>query len=212
MAFHFRLPLLQLFMAKMKHLLILGVLILGFHQAEAAITPLSVGIAPPVQFPTEEFTVTGLRISALWGHHRDLYGIDVGGIGNITNQTFTGMAISGIFNMTHGTTTILGLQLAGLANINTQKTTVLGLQVALGVNGNDAASSVAGMQIALANIGAFTNIYGAQLGLYNCALDVYGLQIGVVNVADSLHGVQIGLINFNHKGTIGVSPIINIGF
>jgi len=181
-------------------------------QSQAAVTPLSVGIAPPVQFPPSDFTITGLRFSGLWGRHRDLYGLDLGGLGNITEQRFVGLGVSGLFNYTQGTTTILGLQLAGLTNINTNKTDVYGLQLALGLNSNTAASSLAGIQLAAVNLSPFMDIYGLQAGIYNSAKDVYGFQIGLVNVADSLHGIQIGLINFHKKGLIGVSPIINVGF
>lgn len=182
------------------------------HQTQAAVTPLSLGIAPPVQFPSSDFTITGLRLSGLWGHHRDVYGLDIGGLGNITDQSFVGLGVSGVFNYTKGTTTILGLQLAGLANINTNKTDVYGLQLALGVNSNTAASSIKGVQLAIANLSSYTDIYGLQAGVYNSAKDVYGFQIGLVNVADNLHGIQIGLINFHRKGLIGVSPILNVGF
>ena len=182
-------------------------------EAMAIVSPLSVAIVPPVQFPTKEFTVTGARISALWGQHRDIYGLDLGLIGNITEGNFVGIGVSGIFNLTHGKTTILGLQLAGLANLNTKETKVIGLQAALGINQNDSASSVIGLQVAaIANLSAFTNIYGAQIGLYNQALDVYGLQIGLVNSAKNLHGIQIGLLNFNDSGVFKVSPRLNIGF
>ncbi|MGZ3748347.1 MAG: LA_2272 family surface repeat-containing protein, partial [Pseudobdellovibrionaceae bacterium] len=186
---------------------------LSFNLSHAAISPVSVAIVPPVQFPPSDFSVTGVRASALWGKHRDLYGLDVGLLGNITEQSFTGAAVSGVFNNTRNATHILGLQFAGLTNINTNKTDVYGLQATLGVNYNSAASTVAGIQLALlANLSAFTDIYGLQVGLYNRAKDVYGLQVGLVNVTDNLHGVQIGLINFNHKGPFAMSPILNIGF
>lgn len=181
--------------------------------AHGAVSPLSVAIVPPIQFPPGDFSVTGVRASALWGKHRDLYGIDAGLLGNITEQTFTGIAVSGIFNNTRGVTNILGLQLAGITNINSNKVSVYGLQAALGVNYNSAATTVAGLQVALlANISPFTDIYGLQVGLYNRAKEVYGFQIGLVNVTDNLHGVQIGLMNFNHKGTFAISPLLNIGF
>jgi len=185
----------------------------SFNSAQAAISPVSVSIVPPVQFPPKSFSVTGVRASALWGQHRDLYGIDVGLLGNITEQDFTGLAVSGVFNNTRGTTNILGLQLAGIANVNTNKTRVIGLQAALGTNYQTSASTVAGVQLALiANIAPFTDIYGVQIGLYNRAKEVYGFQIGLVNIADNLHGIQIGLANFNHKGPFAISPIINVGF
>lgn len=176
-------------------------------------SPVSVSVAPPVQFPPADFSVTGVRASALWGHHRNIYGVDLGLLGNITDQDFTGLAVSGLFNNTRGTTNVLGLQFAGITNINTNKTSVYGLQAALGANYNAAASKVAGVQLALlANVAPFTDIYGAQIGLYNRAKDVYGLQIGLVNIADNLHGIQIGLANFNHKGPFAISPILNVGF
>jgi hypothetical protein len=182
------------------------------NQAFAAVSPVSVAIAPPIQFPPGDFNVTGVRASLLWGKHRSVYGIDVGLLGNITEQTFTGIAVAGGFNKTGGDTTITGLQLAGGANINTNKTTIVGLQAALGMNYNTGASTIAGVQLALVNMSAFTDIYGVQAGLYNKAKDVYGLQLGLINVADNLHGIQIGLVNFNAKGPFAISPILNIGF
>ncbi len=183
------------------------------ERADAAVSPVAVAILPPLQFPSDEFTITGARFSFLWGHHRDLYGLDFGVLGNITDQEFTGIALSGAFNYTKGTTTILGLQFAGLANINNNKTTVYGLQMALGLNSNTATSSVVGVQAALlGNLSPFTDIYGVQIGLYNKAMSVYGLQIGLVNFTSNLHGVQIGLVNFNSKGPFVVSPLLNVGF
>lgn len=199
-------------MTKIIKIIFLAFTLLWFAPSRAAVTPLSVGIVPPVQFPPADFMVAGIRVSALWGHHRDMYGLDLGLLGNITDQTFTGVAASGIFNYTQGETNILGLQLAGLVNYNAQKTSVYGLQLALLLNSNKAASKVVGIQLALANTSAFTDIYGLQVGIYNRAKDVYGFQFGLVNVADNLHGIQIGLINFNHKGLIGMCPVINVGF
>jgi hypothetical protein len=195
----------------LKHFLVIFALYLP-TLAQAAVTPLSVAIVPPVQFPSNEYSVTGVRASLIYGHHRDLYGLDLGLAGNITDQTFTGIGISGLFNATNGTTTILGLQLAGITNINTNKTSVYGLQAALGMNYNPASSKVVGVQLAAVNQSAFTDIYGLQVGIYNRAKVVYGFQIGVVNITDNLHGIQIGLINFHHQGLINVSPIINVGF
>ena len=151
-------------------------------------------------------------MSALWGRHQDVYGFDVGAIGNITEQDFVGVGVSGIFNLTNGMTTVIGLQAAGIANINTNKTKVIGLQVSSIINSNTAASTVAGIQLALLNMSAHTDVYGLQVGLYNKAKAVYGFQIGLVNSASNLHGIQIGLVNFHDKGLFVVSPLINVGF
>lgn len=198
----------------MKNILCLSILVsfLSLSSAFAAVSPVAISIGGPVQFPPNDFNIMGARISVLYGKHRDVSGLDVGLLGNITTGKFTGAAVSGLFNKTAGPTTILGLQLAGLANINTQKTRVFGLQAALGTNYNTAESSVVGVQLALANLSPNTNIYGFQMGLYNKARAVRGFQIGLINVTQNLSGIQIGLLNFYQEGFFKVSPIINIGF
>lgn len=181
--------------------------------AQAALSPLSVSAVPPVQFPPGDYSVTGLRASALFGKHRNVYGIDLGLLGNVTEQEFTGLALSGIFNLTKGATRAIGLQAAGITNINTGKAKVYGAQLALGMNVNTAESAVNGLQFALlGNLSEFTTIRGFQVGLYNRAQTVYGFQIGLVNVTQNLKGLQIGLLNFNHTGLFYVSPILNFGF
>src|SRR5690606_19568592 len=144
---------------------------------------------------------------ALWGDHRNVYGFDFSAIGNITNNHFGGIGVSGVFNYNRGTATVLGLQATGAANININKTNDLGLQVAGLFNSNRAESSVVGFQIApIANLSTHTKVYGAQVGLYNDAREVFGFQIGLINKVDTLHGLQIGLLNFNKRGLFSVSP------
>ena len=198
----------------MKKLISVIALILIFTpQSWAAFTPISIGIVPPLEFPPSDFTVAGVRISAIYGSQRDVYGLDLGLVGNVSYVAFTGIAVSGIFNITHGMTNVVGLQFAGITNVNTEKTHVVGLQLAGLINSNSAESMVGGLQVALlANLSAHTSIYGAQIGIFNKALNVHGFQIGVVNVANSLHGLQIGLLNYNTTGLLAVSPILNAGF
>lgn len=180
--------------------------------AQAAFSPVSLTVVPPVQFPPADFTIVGARASLIYGRQRDIYGLDLGVIGNITEVAFAGVSVSGGFTYHKGMTTILGLQAAGGANVTTQKTRVFGLQAALGLNYMTAESTVAGVQFALVNLVDHSSIYGFQLGVYNKAYAVYGFQIGLVNDCNNLHGVQIGLLNYNRTGTLLVSPIINIGF
>lgn len=185
----------------------------GAHAATASITPVSINIVPGAQFPPSDFGVTGARLSALIGRNSYVSGIDIGVLGNITSQEFNGVGVSGLFNVTNGTTNVYGLQFAGLTNINTNKASIYGLQATLGVNANTAASSVVGLQLGLlGNYGPFQDVYGFQIGLYNRANSVHGFQIGLINVTNSLHGVQIGLVNVNNQGLFRISPVINIGF
>jgi len=192
---------------------VLATIFLFSHPASAATSPIGIDIAPPVEFPPSDFTVAGLRISALWGEHRNMYGIDLAGIGNITDLTFTGLAIAGGFNNTRGTANIVGLQVAGITNINTGKINVVGIQAAAGINSNTTTSQVIGFDLAIiGNLTPHTSVYGMQVGLYNDAQDIYGLQIGLINYVTNLHGLQIGLVNFNEKGIFKVCPILNVGF
>jgi hypothetical protein len=185
---------------------------LCISQAKAAVSPLGIAIIPPLQFPGGESSVAGLNVSALWGEHRHVYGLSFGVLGNISEQDFGGLAISGLFNRNLGMTTIVGLQAAAITNINTQKTSVVGLQIAL-VNSNTATSSVVGFEIGpIANLSPHTSIYGFQLGIFNQAEEVYGFQIGLINHVTMMHGLQIGLLNFNDKGLFSVCPILNFGF
>jgi hypothetical protein len=199
-------------MSKTIRLFIIAVSLVGAFPAYSFNSPISFGIAPPVQFPPSDVSVTGLRVSGIMGRHRDMYGIDLALGGNVTDQRFVGIALSGLYNITHGETTAIGLQAAGLTNINTTKTNVYGIQIAGLLNNNVGESAVNGLQIALVNLAGHTVIRGAQIGLFNKAKSVYGLQIGVVNICDNLHGLQIGLANFHHKGLFAVSPILNVGW
>lgn len=199
-------------MIKFKKLFCLLIIFISCTQAHSGVTPVSLGLLPPVQFPPEKFTIVGARISALYGQHQEVYGIDIGALGNITTQNFVGLAVAGGFNHTKNMATVLGLQAAGGANINTGKLKVFGLQAALGANINTGEARIFGLQFAAANLASHTKIYGVQAGLYNVAQEVYGFQIGLVNKTEYLHGLQIGLLNIYSKGTVGVSPILNIGF
>lgn len=180
-------------------------------KAFAALSPLGISIVPPLQFPPSDFSVTGLRASALWGKHRNVYGIDAGLLGNITELEFVGIGVSGAFNVTYGTTKAL-IQAAGAFNFNKQKTRIVGIQAALGMNKNVAESTVVGIQLAAFNDSMHTYVYGFQLGIFNKAQEVYGFQIGLINQVVNLHGLQIGLLNFHHNGLFAVAPLLNFGF
>lgn len=195
----------------MKRVLLLVFILLFINPAQGAFSPVSLNILPPVQFPPSDFNITGIRISALYGRQRSVYGVDLGVIGNVTELNFGGVAVSGIFNWSKGQTTVLGAQIAGGMNLNTNKTTVLGLQLAA-VNSNTADATVGGLQVALANLSDHTKIYGFQVGVYNSAYTVNGFQVGVINKTENLRGLQIGLLNFYKNGLFSVCPVLNFGF
>jgi hypothetical protein len=198
-------------MMKLLRYLVAVSAILFVMPAQALYSPLEVALFPEIQFPSQDYSIAGLRLSLLMGKQQDIYGLDLGVVGNITTANFVGTAVSGITNMTSGPTIIVGLQASGIANVNDGDTTVYGLQVSA-INYNSATAEVIGFEVGLANEGSATNIDGFEIGLYNRANEVYGFQIGLVNIAKNLHGMQIGFLNFNVSGFFFVSPGINVGF
>jgi hypothetical protein len=118
-------------------------------------SPIGIGLFPPLQVPNSEFGITGLRVSGV-GINRASIGLDVGLLGNITNQTF---------NYNKLNADIIGFQIAGLANVN------------------GTGSSLYGIQLGLFN--KVTYAYGLQIGLINVAQNLHGIQIGLINFNDS---------------------------
>ena len=184
---------------------------LSSNVAHAIFTsPLGIALIPPIQFPHETFAVAGARASVLWGRHSNVYGFDFGGLGNITENIFAGIQVSGVFNINMGAATLVALQAAAIANHN-EKAFVVGLQIA-GFNINKAESVLVGLGVGLVNYSPFMTVNGAQIGIFNQARFVNGFQIGVINYTELLRGIQIGLLNFNPTGLFAVSPFLNVGF
>lgn len=170
-------------------------------------------IVPPIQYPNKNVPIRAGRASIFWGNHDSVHGTDVGILGNIVNKDFVGTSISGLFQSTNGTATILGLQLSGITNINRGKTHAAGVQAAGLFNISKGENNIYGVQLAaLGNLGKKNKIYGFQLGIYNRAEVVYGFQLGVLNITDRLYGLQIGALNISHKNGLLFFPVINAGF
>lgn len=170
------------------------------------------GLFPPLQYPGTDATVWGLRLSPGWARHKEMYGIDMGLIGNMTDENFVGVSMAGGFNYTAGNAFVIFTQLAGGVNHSEGSLTVLGIQLAIGANNTRGEAHIIGAQ--LSTIGNFghNNIYGVQFGIINQADEVYGFQVGLINRAKNLHGIQIGLANYNEAGPLKFMPVINVGF
>ena len=194
------------------HFILLFILMFfGCIHADASVSPIAITVLPALQFPAKEDTIAGSRLSLLWGEHTNVYGLDLGIIGNLTEKNLVGTSLAGVFNRA-GTSTILGAQLALGANLTKEDSTIVGVQMAGLFNGTSGYGHVFGLQAAVVgNFVAQMNIYGMQLGGFNRADKVYGIQIGVINHAESLHGVQVGLINFHSHGFLPIFPFINVG-
>lgn len=128
--------------------------------AGSDVTPIEVGLFPPLQLPGTDYAVKGLRLAGV-GVNRTFAGLDLGILGNVTDVEFSGIAISGLFNLNRGTSTVYGLQLAGIANLDLGSSEVYGLQLA----GYNYAGKVHGLQIGLINVA--NELHGVQIGLFN---------------------------------------------
>lgn len=170
----------------------------------AGVTPLAVSLVPGASIPPADWSVVGLRINIFAGRHRDLWGVDAGGLGNELAGTLTGLQGAGLWNRVGEASA--AVQTAGLANLCERD--FCGVQVA-GLY-NWTGEELTGIQAGLLNrAGGLT---GLQVGLFNAADHGAGLQIGIVNVARAMEGVQIGLANVNVQSPLEFFPIVNMAF
>ena len=147
----------------LKFLTIIGIFATGSF-ANAASSPFGLAIVPGIQYPSDDFILQGMRISALWGNQAEMYGLDFGALGNVTQAAFGGTAISGIFNVNKGTTNVWGLQFAGIGNYNLGQTDIHGLQLSLLMNYNPADASIHGLSIAPLNLAGDAVGTGSAVG------------------------------------------------
>ena len=214
----------------MKRLIVAAVVAAaGFAFADS--TPVMVSLLTPVQAPSSDYDVAGLRLSLVYGQCERFKGFDIG-IVNRTAGDFFGFSLGGV-NVVNGR--VLGGQV-GLVNCNSLGGTEwrnrpIGAQIGL-VNYAD---EFCGMQWGVINASGslFT---GHQCGLVNIAEDIagfqgsiffYGLicvnvatgpvrgcQLGLITYADEMDtGLQIGLVNIIARGGwFPVLPIVNGNF
>ncbi len=174
-------------------------------------TLLEVSLATPVQLPSADWTVKGLRLNLIYGESFGMYGLDLGLVG-YTRDSGAGLSVYPGVNWTENDYT--GLQLAGLSNVT------CGNGAGLSLSGivNYTRGRYTGGQIALINydgeflgaqIGGFNYdkgvCWGFQLGLANAAVNEYhGWSFGLVNYAERLYGFQFGGVNIAAENGRGI--------
>ena len=170
----------------------------------AGVSSFAFALVPAIQFPPEDWAVSGLRINLLIGRHHDAQGLDIGLLGNETADDSEGIQIAGLFNRIGRSDG--ALQVAGI--LNRCGGDFYGLQAAGILNWTDGA--VEGVQLSFAN--RATELSGVQIGLYNAIDRGTGVQIGLVNAARILEGLQIGLVNVIRESTVPFVPFVNFAF
>ena len=195
----------------------------------AETTPVMLSLVTPLQVPSEDYDVKGLRLSLIYGDCANFTGLDIG-VANRTRGEYTGLAIGGV-NIAEGR--LHGGQV-GLINWDGNSATSwenrsIGAQVGI----FNHADMFCGLQDGVFNLseGEFS---GLQTSFLNCTRDLRGVQCGWyfllgVNIANgTVHGCQVGLVNYaetmesgcqigfiniiSHNGWTPVFPIVNGSF
>lgn len=168
-------------------------------------SPIGISIVQPVQFPSADWDINGIRLNILAGQHNNTAFIDLGVLANFTDGDMNGAQLAGIWNDVTGFAT--GLQIAGIVNKNASDTT--GLQIAC-FNFNNIEAETHAIQIGLFNFAGDTE--GVQIGVFNQTESMSGLQLGVFNLTNSMNGIQIGLCNVIRNSTVPVFIGLNMSF
>lgn len=172
----------------------------------AGVFPIAIGIVPPVQFPAEDWDVTGLRLNIFVGLHNSVGFVDIGVLGNLSQGDVMGLEIAGVWNQVNQN--VSAIQIAGIGNRVLGQ--VKGLQLAGLVNYGNISADVQGLQLACANVAG--GLEGIQIGLFNRAEDTAGLQIGVINMTRNMNGLQLGLINIISDSNLPFMVVMNMAF
>ena len=164
----------------------------------------SIAVAPYVAVPPFVSSAYGLRLSIFSGYHENMYGLDLGLIGNITTKTHAGTSISTIYNYSREQI-VGGLQFAGVTNVVYKSLHGFGLQLS-GANVVLGKGDFIGWQLGfIGNTAHKVNIAGFQLGtLFNTAKNFWGFQFGMIGFAKNLGGVQFALVPLTAKTMGGI--------
>lgn len=68
------------------------------HYAVDAFSPVGLSLVPMAEYPGVHSVVSPVRLNILVGEHVDVYGLDVGILGNIVRREFAGIQTAVVFN------------------------------------------------------------------------------------------------------------------
>jgi hypothetical protein len=136
--------------------------------------PIQLSLVPPVQLVPEGQSVSGLRLSLLYGKNVNVGGLDVSLVGQATG-TFTGLQL--------GLVGIVGSDFTGWQD---------------NWAANVVGGKMTGFQWGIYN--QAQRVEGLQLGIVNRAGTIHGLQVGIINLIEQggwLPAMIIANGNFN---------------
>lgn len=161
-------------------------------------------LLPGLETPDPDWAVDAFRFNVLVGRHHSVRGADLGLLGNLVDNDFSGFAVALGFNDCGRADSAFSL--AGV--FNHASWNYSGLQFALGMN--DVEGVMTGVQVSLYN--RASRLTGLQFGAINFTERGKGVQIGIVNSTDLLRGGQIGVINIISQSSFPFWPIVNFSF
>ena len=123
----------------------------------AGFSPVALGIMPACGLPDANHVVGGLRLNLLVGEHVDVYGLDLGLVGNLVRREGCGVQVAPFFNRVGESDGLVQFSF-----FNQSEGPFRGVQAG-GVNSVESGA-------------------GAQIGLFNRAGRFCGLQLGVLNI------------------------------
>ena len=192
---------------------------------------IGLALCTPIQFPSEEVEVNGLRLSVICAYNEAANGLDCGFVCLSGTGGTEGLQAGVFLNKTAGPMCGLSISL-----INIAETEITGMQIGgyneAGSNSqnNGAANyeTSRGIQMGAANV-ANSIFKGLQLGLFNISNSIFkGCQIGALNLYEPPSDVfddfqtkefneekkkksclQFGILNFNPNGLFPVTILVN---
>ena len=167
----------------------------------------SIGISfiYPMQYPSQEKNVKGLRISLLGAYNENVEGLDMTFIGiSGTKKSKGGQIIGGGLNFTNE---MDGMQAVGIG-INYSSTFSTYQIAGIGINYAENTTIQIGMSLNAASKSL------TQIGIVNYS-ETTNFQVGFLNITKYLDGIQIGFLNIVLKPTAPygyVLPFFNMSF
>lgn len=166
--------------------------------------PFAFSVMPGVSTPQRSWDSVLFRFNLFVGAHRNVYWLDIGVLGNVSDNEMTGLGLAGLFNSTGSSPSAFNI--AGVCNYS--EWNFNGLQLSGGFCWTEGRFS--GLQVALINSSGRLN--GFQIGGVNIAEQGVGTQVGIVNVSSRFQGLQVGVINANLDSSVPVLPVLNFAF
>ncbi len=178
-----------------------------------ASNPVMLSLPGHNNFPEGSDSVSGARLSLLYGEAQDVKGLNLSILGISEVENFTGLDLGWFFGASKVNNEFKGV---GLSFVNWHEGHDTGANIAFvnmvndvnGVNlgGVNYTRGVSNINIGLVNFNEYESLI--DIGFVNYSAYTT-FQIGLVNATKNLDGLQVGLVNYAENGIFPVLPLVN---